>query len=62
MTDHFQLDVQSQRRLVYTATTVEEREHYMNELRRFEALAELSRTDLAAARRAYRPARAYEGN
>lgn len=62
MNDHFQNVIKSQRRLVATATTVEEREHHMNELRRFEELAELSKPDPAAAQRAYRPVRAYEGN
>jgi hypothetical protein len=65
MTDYLFIDrmlytAKGQRRLVAASTTVAEREHHMNEMYRFEQLAALAEVDSAAARRAYRPVRAFE--
>lgn len=57
---HFTETAASHRRLVVHADTDTERRHWIAEAARFDNLADLARTDAAAARRAYLPTRSYE--
>lgn len=58
--DRMLYTAKGQRRLARHAASDAERDHHLLEAERFEELASMAEVDSAAARRAYRPTRAYE--